>query len=147
MPKADGECYENAASMLVMRNLSSVKLTENARLVHGRPTLQCEPFIEYGHAWIEDGDLVIDPSVDAMNPTTMPRFLYYSLGKIDHEQCLVYTKEEARRWLLAYMHYGPWEGPEAQAPLTNDGELEFEPPIRTQSATNPYEALYANTGA
>jgi hypothetical protein len=56
--------------------------------------------------------MVIDPSQDPTQPQEMQALMYYTLGHIDHRHCLVYTAEEARKFLLRTGHYGPWEGPE-----------------------------------
>jgi len=97
---ATGDCYGQAA------NYMQYRARGNAVLVHGRPTLQCPPYVQYGHAWVEKGDTVIDPS----NGFTGPRFLYYSLGNIDYRHNLVYTAQEAVEFMMLTEHYGPWEG-------------------------------------
>lgn len=74
-------------------------------LVHGRPTLHIEPFIEYGHAWVEKGDLVMDFTCGFIGP----RMLYYDLGKIDSQQSVAYTRDQALDRMLVSGHYGPWE--------------------------------------
>jgi hypothetical protein len=99
--EATGHCYSQAANAQSMG-------PKGWLLVHGRPTLRRPPFVEYGHAWLEKGEMVHDPSTDAR----MPRLLYYMLGSIDHRSNLVYTAEEARQFMRLTEHFGPWEGPE-----------------------------------
>jgi hypothetical protein len=117
---SEGLCYERAAEWLL--NLLPAD-QHGCVLVHGRPTLQIEPYIEYGHAWIERPHVlgpteVVDPSQDLHKPTIIHANLYYALGRIDYRQCLVYTAREARQFLLQTQHYGPWEGPEGSGDIT-----------------------------
>lgn len=97
---ATGNCYEDAVHALMNQR--------DWLLVHGRPTLRRPPFVEFGHAWLEKGDKVYDPSTGYRGA----RAGYYMLGNIDHKNNLVYTFDEARQFLLASEHYGPWEGPD-----------------------------------
>lgn len=98
-----GTCYEDAGRMIMDEKV------KNAVLVHGRPTLKTSPYTEFGHAWIEDDDVVIDPSVDVV----MRRERYYEIGKIDYRKNLVYDRDSALKWMLVTGHFGPWEGPDA----------------------------------
>jgi len=99
--KRCGHCYETAAKYILDHGKSGDVL------VHGRPTLQRPPYREFGHAWVERGDLVIDKETTYRGP----RAFYYMLGQIDYKKNLVYTPEEVRQFVLAYNHWGPWEGP------------------------------------
>ena len=47
-------------------------------------------------------------------------------GDIDPDQCLRYSREEARRWVLRAKHFGPWEGPEGCPQLEDFAEDEDE---------------------
>jgi hypothetical protein len=79
------------------------------RLVHGRPTLKVPPFIKYGHAWVEiDGVTVFDTE----HHKEVPKELYYAVGNIDSEDCLVYTYSEMAAHMRKHEHWGPWELPE-----------------------------------
>lgn len=82
-------------------------------IVHGRPTLQREPFIPYGHAWIETGELCWHEKTEG----PIPKALYYALGRIDPDECFRYTYEEARQRLAEFGHYGPWDGPHGCSPI------------------------------
>ena len=55
-----------------------------------------------GHAWIEAGDVVIDPA----NNFVGRKELYYSVGKVQHVKR--FTFEQARLKALRVKHYGPW---------------------------------------
>ena len=98
---ATGNCYEKAAHELMFG-----KAQKGWVLVHGRPTLQLPPFIEFGHGWLEKGEQVWDPQSGFKGP----RALYYSIGQIEHRNNLVYTPEEVRIFLVSHKHWGPWEG-------------------------------------
>jgi hypothetical protein len=114
-----GTCYHDVISALILPS-SPIPAKERAlwNVVHGRPTLRCHPRIEYGHAWLERGNDVFDPSSGFRGT----RVVFYALGRIDYRNNLVYTAEEAKQFCLAYSHSGPWEGPDA-APPTEDGLL------------------------
>jgi len=114
-----GTCYHDAIGALIMPT-SPIPASERAlwNVVHGRPTLRRPPHIEYGHAWLERGNDVFDPSSGFRGT----RLVFYALGRIDYRDNLVYTAEEAKQFCLAYSHSGPWEGPDATPP-TDDGLL------------------------
>lgn len=99
---ATGDCYRVALQMLWV--------LPGWVLVHGRPTMTREPFCQYGHAWVEDPDrrTVIDPQ-----GYVVAREIYYEAGSIDPELSFVYTAAEARKKLVEFEHYGPWEGVDA----------------------------------
>lgn len=147
----DGDCYEAAASFLVlpahMRHPFGTECPEGAYLVHGRPTLTRPPFKPYGHAWVETRETVevvlptgeryeheVVTVYDVANRKTilgMPGALYYAVGKIDPAECYRYDLADARAMLLAFGHYGPWEGPEGCGPVEGgtayDGDGNDEP--------------------
>ena len=75
-------------------------------LVHGVVTGQgAIKGLRYIHAWVEDGDTVIDKS-NGKN-IKMPRFLYYALGNIG--KAFKYTPQKVKEGMLKYSHYGPWD--------------------------------------
>jgi hypothetical protein len=47
----------------------------------------------------------------------MPKRAYYALGDIEEEDVRRYSIDEMSRFLEAYEHYGPWEGPD-RVPMT-----------------------------
>ena len=100
----NGDCYEAAARFVI----------GNARcpgilLIHGEVTGQ-GPIagIRYGHAWVEIGDAVIDPSNGRI--VWGRKSAYYAIGKIT-TRVARYSPSEARRLMLENLHYGPWEEP------------------------------------
>lgn len=112
--KENGTCYETAANWLMDKTFFGQDDSSSFKLVHGRPTLQRPPFKKYGHAWIEINEGFV---IDTETGKGMPKELYYSAGEIDSEECFYYSFEEARKLLLKFKHYGPWEGPEAVEPI------------------------------
>lgn len=102
--QATGNCYEDAGQYAMDH--------ADWTLVHGRPTLRRPPFVEYGHAWVEKGDEVFDPSTGFKGP----KFLYYSLGNIDYRDNLVYPHAVLLDFLRLARHWGPWEGPDGVPP-------------------------------
>ena len=109
--KALGDCYEAAVHYLLDHALGmGVKEpNSNLRIVHGQVAgqgpLEGKTF---GHAWIEDGDDVIDVS-NGRN-IRMPKAMYYHIGKINQINNLhSYTPEEARSRMIDTGIYGPWD--------------------------------------
>ena len=79
-----GDCYEAAVNYLLDHTLGMGVQNPNhdLRLVHGEVAGQGP--LEgktLGHAWIEDGDTVIDQSNG--RDVCMPKWMYYQLGRID----------------------------------------------------------------
>ena len=112
--KSLGDCYEAAGRAFMNHCFGSVELLDwielgPVMLVHGRPTLTVEPFIEYGHAWIEIGDVLV---YDAEREIVLPLAMFYQVGQIDQTKCLRYDFESVRRWTISTEHWGPWEGPD-----------------------------------
>lgn len=106
-----GDCYEAAVNYLMDHVLGMGVQNPNhdLRLVHGEVAgqgpLEGKTF---GHAWIEDGDWVVDQSNG--RDVRMPKFLYYQLGRIDElDNIHVYTPQEARAKLIETEIYGPWD--------------------------------------
>jgi hypothetical protein len=101
----NGDCYEAAAKYLMDETLYGHK-NLHLKLVHGEVTGQ-GPIegVKYGHAWVLDGDTVIDKSNG--RDVRMPKAFYYALGQI--ERTIEYTYEEARDKLLEHQTYGPWD--------------------------------------
>jgi len=81
-------------------------------LVHGEVTGQGPPppagvgGVQYGHAWIEDGNTVIDTSNG--RHLVLPRAVYYKVGGIG-SNVYRYTVAEARAKLVSTRVYGPWD--------------------------------------
>jgi hypothetical protein len=95
-----GDCYL-AAGKLAMDN-------EDYVLVHGMVSGRGElAGKRFGHAWVEDGDTVLDYSNG--NNLRIPKEVYYAIGNIKDEDCIKYTSTDACVMMLKEKHWGPWE--------------------------------------
>lgn len=107
---ATGDCYE--ANGRFFMNQTTPFLggsSKNMRLVHGEVTGQ-GPLegVNYGHAWVEDGNTVID--VSNGKELRVPKALYYAIGGIERNDNLhTYSPEEFRRKVSRHEHWGPWD--------------------------------------
>ncbi len=65
--------------------------------------------LRYAHAWLENGDEVIDMANGTTN--VHPRRVYYAVGQLSElPGCVArYTAQEAREKMLTEGHFGPWE--------------------------------------
>ena len=86
------------------------KFLENIRrykLVHGIVTGQ-GPLegIQYCHAWVEDGNTVIDMTLPSKYQK-MPKSEYYAIGNIQITK--KYDGPQAYRMIEKYGTYGPWD--------------------------------------
>jgi hypothetical protein len=102
----DGDCYQVAGRYVMDHGLMGDD--QNVFLVHGIVVGQ-GPIsgLEYGHAWVEEGDECIDLSQG--RNIRMPKVLYYALGNIDPSKQFRYSPEEMRRKILDVGHWGPWD--------------------------------------
>ena len=122
-----GNCYASAGQHLM--EAWTMGRDNGMVLVHGRPTLAVEPFIQYGHAWIEykvkmdalsditGKNVEVEMVLDTESGNVLQRDLYYLVGRIDPESCIRYSVDDMRRWVLKTGHWGPWEGPDACGPV------------------------------
>ena len=108
LPAKTGDCYQAAIEYCFNKLLNS-ETTDNLKLIHGEVAGQ-GPLegLTFGHAWIEEGDTVIDPSNG--RTVVMPKELYYALGCIKQINNLhQYDWNETRSKITQYKTYGPWE--------------------------------------
>ncbi|MEO2157784.1 MAG: hypothetical protein ABGX31_00440, partial [bacterium] len=64
--------------------------------------------ISFGHAWVEKGGNVIDKSNG--RDMQLPAVVYYAVGQIDYlDNVVKYPWSEARKKILDYEHWGPWD--------------------------------------
>lgn len=94
-----GDCYE-AAGIFLMDNQH---LDKSMRLAHGTVTSN-QRLGDFGHAWVEIGDIVIDKS-NGLN-VTMPKEKYYKLGGI--KDVVIYDFRQMADLALKTKHWGPW---------------------------------------
>lgn len=107
-----GDCYEVAASITlsaisrVFRGKYSLEPGAQPMLVHGTVVpLLIHGVPRHGHAWVEVDGKCIDYGNG--HEVKMDRMTYYLLGCV--QDVVRYTPEQARRKVLEYEHYGPWE--------------------------------------
>ena len=122
---AGGDCYE-AAGKYMMDNCQFEGC--NLTLVHGEVQGQ-GPLsgVRYGHAWVEDGNMVIDRSNG--RDLKMPKAIYYAIGAIASPDMSKwgtpaglndpdlftggnihkYSWEDARTKILDSENWGPWD--------------------------------------
>jgi hypothetical protein len=106
--KAHGDCYEAAGNYMIEHCLHS-PVEQDLTLVHGEVCGQ-GPLegVTYGHAWVEDGDWVVDNSNGKSR--RIPKVLYYAMGNItDLNNLHRYTWAEARVKLVTTKIWGPWD--------------------------------------
>ena len=92
----NGDCFVVASNY--------VQKHPEAILCHGIVTGQ-GPIagVQYNHAWVEEGDTVIDKTVDI----TLPKIVYYAIGNI--EIVKRYTFKEMLEQMIEHETYGPWD--------------------------------------
>jgi hypothetical protein len=105
---AGGDCYE-AAGQYMMKNCTFGKSDCGLTLVHGEVMGQgAIAGVPYGHAWVLDSGIVIDKSNG--RDLSLPMQIYYAVGQIDRIGNIIeYSWEEARKKILDYGHWGPWD--------------------------------------
>ena len=96
-----GNCYF-AAFAFFMKNLG----LDGIKLVHGVPLGQ-GPIagVRFGHAWVEIGDTVIDPSNGRFIVQRKER--YYAIGHI--ETVVRYGRREVCARAVETETHGPWD--------------------------------------
>jgi len=100
-----GDCYQVSGEYLMDMFLQGNK---NLLLVHGEVTGQgAIEGIKYGHAWIEDGQMVIDKSQG--RSIKLPKHVYYVLGNIDESKVIKYNYNQMTKKILETEHWGPWD--------------------------------------
>ena len=106
--KANGDCYEAAGRF--MMDQCTFGSSCDLRLVHGEVMGQGPvEGITFGHAWIlDDRGMVIDKSNG--RDVMLPESIYYKAGQIDSiDNVIEYSWDEARKKILEYGHWGPWD--------------------------------------
>jgi hypothetical protein len=103
-----GDCYESNGKHF-MNEAVFPGSSPSMRLVHGEVAGQGRlEGTNFGHAWIEDGNTVID--VSNGRTVKMPKAAYYAMGNIDQINNVVrYKPEVFRKKVMQYKHWGPWD--------------------------------------
>ena len=97
-----GDCY-----VLAYQYITSHP-NKNLKLVHGLVTGQgpLEGII-YNHAWVEDGNKIIDLTLPKPLQKSLTKDQYYKIGKI--KTVYKYSYKEVLDKSMEYQTYGPWE--------------------------------------
>ena len=65
--------------------------------------------IRYAHAWVEIGDVVIDPSINLEEPRVIRKESYYKVGKIKKQDTKRYSHRQMCDMLTKYKMFDAWE--------------------------------------
>jgi hypothetical protein len=103
------DCYENAVEYMYRRKQLNDMM--DLTLVQGIVTGTGGEVegVQYGHAWVEEGDICIDVAADVDSPVYVRKDTYYEVGKIDPDMCNRYDHYEMAVAMLEWEHYGPWD--------------------------------------
>ena len=110
--KAEGNCYEAALKKLMDLYM---KGNTTAKVVHADITPRLGPLTgtTYGHAWVEDGDKVIDCSnnhtADIDEITGGRKDVYY--GITDPKNIKIYNFQQLGKMVTKHHTYGPYPEP------------------------------------
>jgi len=108
-----GDCFDAAVKFVMDKPKEE---QDSYQIVHGYPTGQGDiEGMRFIHAWVETAEeidgfsipVVIDPSNG--REVTMPKVMYYKLGKIDPDEVVIYEPQEAFLNCVTYGHWGPWD--------------------------------------
>ena len=101
--RATGDCYQAAGKYVLAHPDDKILLVHGE--VAGRGRLSGKTF---GHAWVLDGDTVIDQS-NGRN-LRIPKAVYYAIGQVGEiGNVYTYTPERALVNVLRHKHWGPWD--------------------------------------
>lgn len=94
---AEHECYKNVNNYMTKHDLP------HAKIIHGTVTSENK---RIGHAWILNGNKVIDPTLGKI----IPKNDYYRI--LNAKEDKIYTDIEAMRMSLFTRNHGPWSNSE-----------------------------------
>jgi hypothetical protein len=103
--KNKGDCFYVAGDYVCTEGISNPNLV----LVHAmiRPRMGTMKNVTYWHAWVEDGDVVIDLSEGKSgDKARFKKEIYYLLA--DPQQTQRYTFKETIDKTLSEQNWGPW---------------------------------------
>jgi len=99
-----GDCYCASGRYVMSHGFSN----PNLKLVHGEVTGQGKiQGIKYGHAWIEDGEEVIDVSGGRF--LKLPKVIYYAIGRIEEDKVFKYDVRQVIDKTSETGNWGPWD--------------------------------------
>ncbi len=100
----NGDCYILAYKYF----MDNVTKNPNLRLVHGLVSGQgALEGIIYNHAWVEDGNRIIDMTLPKKLQKSISKLQYYKIGKI--KTTYKYSYDKVIEKSLNFGTYGPWE--------------------------------------
>jgi hypothetical protein len=127
-----GDCFTDSYNYMYMNGV--IKGQRHLQLVHAliRPIMGSLEGVEFGHAWIEDGDKVIDT---ARENQVIDRQTFYMLGglinlptsrdsgtSIKEDKIKRYSVEDAEKLASEHQMYGPWDNGLDDFVLDNEEE-------------------------
>jgi len=132
-----GNCFDNAFSYIFEEGI--IKGNNSLQLVHAiiRPLMGPLSGVEFGHAWVENGENVIDTS---RNNEVMDKHTFYMLGglinfptfedinqgkpklTIKEEKIHRYSVQDAKKMAVKHEMHGPWEEEFDEFVLDNEEE-------------------------
>ena len=102
-PQANGDCYEAAGKYILAHPNDGLILVHAEVMGQGKLD-----GISFGHAFIVDGENVIDKS-NGRN-IQMPKSLYFAIGQIyDLDNFYQYDYKAAQKKILDLSQWGPWD--------------------------------------
>lgn len=105
-PKIElGNCFQYAAQYMLRARGKDMLLVHS----YATGTGVQNKGIRFSHAWIEDGDIVIDPSESKTDPIIARKEKYYMAGKIKADEGVRYTIDEMIDKMTKHENYGPWD--------------------------------------
>jgi hypothetical protein len=107
---ATGDCYEANGRYFIEQTWLKGITESSLTLVHGEVTGGGGQVlgINYGHAWLLDGNTVLDFS-NGRN-LRVPKAVYYRAGNVwENDNWIEYTPREAAENMLDYGVWGPWD--------------------------------------
>jgi len=114
-----GDCFTDAFEYIFQEGV--LKGKNNLVIVHAiiRPLMGELAGVEFGHAWVEDGDTIIDTSRNNEQIEKQNYYLFAGLlemptmesqqFKIKTNKIKTYSVEDAKRLAVEHGYYGPWD--------------------------------------
>lgn len=104
--KNQGDCFISAGRYISTNGIKNPNLV----LVHAkiRPRMGPMKNVVYWHAWVEDGNKVIDLSEGKTgNAAEFDKNFYYAVA--DPQQIFKYTFKDVLKKTLSEQNWGPWD--------------------------------------
>jgi hypothetical protein len=114
-----GDCFTNAFQYIFQEGV--LKGNNNLVITHAiiRPLMGDLAGVEFGHAWVEDGNTIIDSSRNNERIEKQDYYLFAGLlemptmenkqFKVKEDKIKRYSVEDAKRLARQHGYYGPWD--------------------------------------